>query len=184
MTNVTRRNLKQKRHLSYVLWLVVALFLFDYTIQIFYFSFSFKEIFVDSILEIPRLLILLYALFYVQKQYLLESYIKSALEKSLASTQREATMWEQKSRLYLKEFSEYIQKEFDKWHLTKSEREVALLIIRGKSSKEIAKLRFTSDRTIRNQCQSIYEKSGLSGRHELSAYFLEKIIPTTQDGVS
>lgn len=183
MTNVTRRNLGQKRHLGLILWAVVILLFIDYSIEIFYFSSTMKEIFIDSALELPRLFILLYALFYIHKLYLSEGHRKVALEKSLVSSQREATMWEQKSRYYLKEFASYIESEFDRWNLTKSEREVALLIIRGKSSKDIAALRFTSDRTIRNQCQSIYEKSGLAGRHELSAYFLEKIIPG-QESVS
>ena len=43
------------------------------------------------------------------------------------------------------------------------------------SLREIADLRRTADATIRQQAQSIYRKSGLGGRRELAAYFLESL---------
>ena len=66
--------------------------------------------------------------------------------------------------------------QFERWQLTAAEREVALLLLKGLSHKEIAVLRDTSERTIRQQAQSIYGKSNLSGRAALSAFFLEDML--------
>jgi DNA-binding CsgD family transcriptional regulator len=66
--------------------------------------------------------------------------------------------------------------QFDAWSLTKSEREVGLLLLKGFSLKEISTLRGTSERTIRQQASSIYQKAGLNGRHALSAWFIEDIL--------
>jgi DNA-binding NarL/FixJ family response regulator len=45
-------------------------------------------------------------------------------------------------------------------------------MLKGAALCEIATCRQTSETTIRQQAQAIYRKSGLSGRAELSAYFL------------
>jgi DNA-binding NarL/FixJ family response regulator len=46
--------------------------------------------------------------------------------------------------------------------------------------KEIADIRQTQEKTVRTQATTIYKKSGLSGRQELSAFFLEDILSTPQ----
>lgn len=51
----------------------------------------------------------------------------------------------------------------------------------GASLKDIALARDTSEAPIRRQAQFICRKSGLSGRVELSAYFLENLFETTDD---
>ena len=61
-----------------------------------------------------------------------------------------------------------------------SECEVALLFLKGLSSREIADLRGVVDKTIRAQATSIYQKSGLAGRTELSAFFLEDLLTPTR----
>ena len=65
---------------------------------------------------------------------------------------------------------------FNDWKLSESEKEIALLIIKGLSMKEISELRHVKEKTIRQQAASIYEKTGLSGRHELASYFIEDLI--------
>jgi DNA-binding NarL/FixJ family response regulator len=50
------------------------------------------------------------------------------------------------------------------------------LLLKGLSHKEIANLRSTSEATIRQQAASIYQKSSLSGRAALSAFFLEDLL--------
>jgi len=42
--------------------------------------------------------------------------------------------------------------------------------------KEIAEARATQEKTVRKQASAIYEKSGLAGRHELSAWFFEDLL--------
>lgn len=66
-----------------------------------------------------------------------------------------------------------IDQEFAKWGLTAAEREVALLMLKGFRHKEIAGLRATSERTVRQQAASVYRKAGVNGRAEFAAYFFE-----------
>jgi putative tricarboxylic transport membrane protein len=69
-----------------------------------------------------------------------------------------------------------IEREFDRWGLTRAERGVAHLMLKGLRLKDIARARATSDRTVRQQAQAIYRKAGLDGRTDLSAYFLESVL--------
>ena len=55
--------------------------------------------------------------------------------------------------------------------LTDREREIALLVARGASSKDVAATLFLSTRTIDNHLQRIYSKLGVSTRSELAASF-------------
>ena len=48
-------------------------------------------------------------------------------------------------------------------------------MLKGVALRDIARLRQTSETTIRQQAQGVYRKSGLSGRAELAAYFLESL---------
>ena len=69
-----------------------------------------------------------------------------------------------------------IQKQFARWELTAAESEIGLLLLKGLSHKQIAGLRQTSERTVREQARSLYRKAGLSGRASLSAFFLEYLL--------
>ncbi len=69
-----------------------------------------------------------------------------------------------------------MREQFSKWSLTPSESEVALLVIKGLSMKEIAAARNVKEKTVRSQATSIYAKSGYTGRHELAAHFIEDLM--------
>ena len=75
-----------------------------------------------------------------------------------------------------KMYSETIHQQFDEWRLTQSEQQVALLLLKGLSFKEIAAVRTTREKTVRQQASTIYGKSHLEGRHEFSAWFLEDFL--------
>mgnify|MGYP001829131292 FL=1 len=66
--------------------------------------------------------------------------------------------------------------QFAGWGLSKSETEVALLLIKGMSMKEISELRQVKEKTVRQQATQIYAKSGYAGRHELAAHFIEDLL--------
>lgn len=71
---------------------------------------------------------------------------------------------------------EVIQEQFTAWNLTPSEREVALLLLKGLSFKEIAAVRETLEKTVRQQASSIYKKADVAGRASFSAWFIEDIL--------
>ena len=60
--------------------------------------------------------------------------------------------------------------------LTGSEIEVGWLLLKGLSLKEIAFVRSTKEKTVRQQASSIYKKAGVSGRYAFSAWFKEDIL--------
>lgn len=74
------------------------------------------------------------------------------------------------------EFLLYIDEQFNKWMFTRGEKEIALLLIKGLSMKEIADIRGSAENTVRQQSSQIYKKSQLNGRMELSAFFLDDLL--------
>jgi len=75
-----------------------------------------------------------------------------------------------------RQLAKIIQQQFSQWKLTQSESEVGLLLLKGLSLKEIAALRNTAEKTVRQQASSIYKKSDIAGRHAFSAWFIEDIL--------
>jgi DNA-binding CsgD family transcriptional regulator len=69
-----------------------------------------------------------------------------------------------------------IDRQFERWALSPAEKEVALLLLKGLSHKEIAGVRSVTEATARQQARAVYKKAGLSGRHDLSAFFLEDLL--------
>ena len=106
-----------------------------------------------------------------------------ALKRSLAaevlkseSLQAEAENWRKQAKAHIEGLSQEIERQLISWKLTASEKEVAFLLLKGLSLKEIADIRKTSEKTARAQSTAVYEKSGLSGRSELAAFFLEDLL--------
>lgn len=69
-----------------------------------------------------------------------------------------------------------MQKQFDAWHLTASEQDVVLGMLKGLSFREIAELRETREKTVRQQASSVYRKAGVGSRNELAAWFFEDML--------
>jgi DNA-binding CsgD family transcriptional regulator len=74
-----------------------------------------------------------------------------------------------------KDFQSFIHDHFTAWGLSESEKDIGQFLLKGLSFKDIADIRKVSEKTIRNQCLSIYSKSGLPGKHELAIFFLEEL---------
>jgi DNA-binding NarL/FixJ family response regulator len=99
-----------------------------------------------------------------------------SLLRDLEVARTEGAKWRSDMREVLKGLGDAIDGQFDRWGLTPAEREVALLMLKGLSHKEIAAVRESSERTVREQARSIYGKANLSGRAALSAFFLEDLL--------
>jgi DNA-binding NarL/FixJ family response regulator len=103
-----------------------------------------------------------------------EEHAKVIRDLELARAQGQR--WRNEARGYLEGLGQAIETQFGRWNLTEAEREVALLILKGLSHKEIATVRAVSERTVREQARAVYSKSGLTGRASLSAFFLEDLL--------
>lgn len=94
----------------------------------------------------------------------------------LVAAQVEAAQWRKESADLLAGLGAAIERQFERWGLSVAEKDVALLLLKGLSHKEIAIVRKTSERTVREQGRAVYRKSGLAGRSALSAFFLEDLL--------
>ena len=96
--------------------------------------------------------------------------------RALSEREAEREVWRRGARPVLVGLGREIDRQFHAWGLTPAEREVALLLIKGFSHKEIAQLTGRSERTARQHAGAAYHKAGLAGRAELAAYFLEDLL--------
>lgn len=94
----------------------------------------------------------------------------------IRETQRRHKRLEDQIRIASGAFAELLQEHFDRWGLTPSEQDVALLAIKGLSIADIARIRETKEGTIKAQSNAIYRKAGVSGRHQLLSLFIEELM--------
>jgi DNA-binding CsgD family transcriptional regulator len=80
------------------------------------------------------------------------------------------------------DFSAAVNEQFTAWGLTESERDIAILLVKGLSMKEIADLRQSKEATVRQQATAVYRKAKLEGRQELASYFLEDLFSSPPAG--
>jgi len=102
--------------------------------------------------------------------------VVSTLTRDMKAVETESARWREETRLLLDGLAEAMSRQFDRWKLTEAEREVALALLKGLSHKEIARARRTSERTVREQGQEVYAKSGLQGRAALAGFFLDGLL--------
>ena len=98
------------------------------------------------------------------------------LRRSLEARKEERDRWKRSAEQALEGLGRAIDEQFDAWGLTPAEREVALFLLKGYSHKAIAKHTDRSPQTVRQHAASVYRKGDLSGRAELSAFFLEDLM--------
>jgi DNA-binding CsgD family transcriptional regulator len=98
------------------------------------------------------------------------------LAEQLDVTRAEANRWRDEARDLMNGLAIALERQFDRWSLSPAEKEVALLLLKGLSHKDIAEVRSVTEATARQQARSIYKKAGLSGRHDLAAFFLEDLM--------
>lgn len=106
-----------------------------------------------------------------------------AAERSLGETRAELARhaaerdaWRAASQAAVEGFRQAIDAQFGTWQLTDAEREVAARLLRGESHKVIAHSTGRSERTVRQHAVAVYAKSGLRGRAELAAFFLDDLL--------
>lgn len=99
-----------------------------------------------------------------------------ALAERLRATEEEVARWRGEARELLAGLGAALDRQFERWALSPAEKEVALLLLKGLSHKEIAEVRSITEATARQQARAVYRKAGLSGRNDLAAFFLEDLL--------
>ncbi len=94
----------------------------------------------------------------------------------LADARREGEAWRARARLHLDGLSKAMATQFQKWNLTPAEADVAALMLKGLSHRDIASLRESKEATVRQHAAAIYRKSGTTSRAQLTGFFFEDLL--------
>ena len=105
---------------------------------------------------------------------LIVGLVLGAVELRRAFAARKAA--EERLRRASVAFMDLLEERFADWGLTAAERDVALFVIKGMSTAEIAQLRATSEGTVKAQTNAIYRKAGVSGRPQLLSLFIDDLM--------
>ncbi len=103
-------------------------------------------------------------------------------QQALRDREVERDRWRDEATRLLAGLGAAIEAQFERWGLTPAEKEVALLLLKGLGHKEAAGVLERSERTVRQHAIAVYRKSGLAGRAELAAFFLEDLLLPQQGG--
>ena len=109
-------------------------------------------------------------------EYLEQHRTLAKLRGQLNNARGRLAQLDARSSVLANQYREVMQKQFDAWHLTASEQDVVIMMLKGLSFREIAELRDTREKTVRQQASSVYRKAGVSTRNELAAWFFEDIL--------
>ncbi|MEM7377038.1 MAG: LuxR C-terminal-related transcriptional regulator [Pseudomonadota bacterium] len=108
--------------------------------------------------------------------YLSQRKALRELRGQLSKARGQLAQIDAKSQNLASQYRSVMQKQFDAWHLTASEQDVVIGLLKGLSFREIAELRETREKTVRQQASSVYKKAGVSSRNELAAWFFEDML--------
>ncbi len=120
---------------------------------------------------LSALVLVLFGFEYLAQQRALAE-LKGQLQKAHG---RLAEIYPQ-SRKLASQYRAVMQAQFDAWQLTESEQDVVIMLLKGLSFREIAELRATREKTVRQQASNVYRKAGVASRNELAAWFFEDML--------
>ena len=121
--------------------------------------------------------------------FIIEAFVFAAVSWTLVVNLRDLVglharleQEQNRNKLLAGELATGIEEQMDAWRLTRSEKEVAWLIIKGFRFAEIADLRGVKENTTRLQASALYAKAGVSGRAEFVAEIVHQLLmPITED---
>lgn len=147
--------------------------------------FKLLDIVADFQLDIPAwhiaqegilVLLTVIATVYLSHDLMRRSRQVKTLAQRLAKADKQIDNMTSQMRSARQEYSQAVSSQFTTWGFTKSEQQVAFLLLKGLSFKEIAEVRQTKEKTVRQQASSIYSKADVDGRHTFCAWFMEDFI--------
>ena len=92
-------------------------------------------------------------------------------------------LYNKKLQALREDFDALVHKKFDSWKLTTAEADVALLLLRGLGTGDIAELRQSAIGTVKVQAHHVLQKAGVSSRVELMSLFLDEFIDVGLENV-
>lgn len=134
-----------------------------------------KHIIIESILFIVAIVSAFAISLRLFKEAKESQRLLEEISRESQKNREEAKEWKSETQALLQGLGISINKQFERWELTPSEKEIGLFLLKGLSHKEVAYIRGVSEATARQQARSIYKKAGLKGRHDLAAFFLEEL---------
>ena len=96
--------------------------------------------------------------------------------RDLRSLRESLRREEERNRAFSGELAAVIDERMEEWRLTRSEKDVAWMIIKGYRFTEIAEARGVKESTCRLQATSLYAKAGVSGRAEFVAEIIQPLL--------
>ena len=112
-------------------------------------------------------------------EYLTQRQALRELRGQLNKVRGQLAQLDTKSSKLAAQYRAVMQKQFDAWQLTTSEQDVVIGMLKGLSFREIAELRETREKTVRQQASSVYRKAGVASRNELAAWFFEDMLESS-----
>ncbi|MBX2837672.1 MAG: LuxR C-terminal-related transcriptional regulator [Gammaproteobacteria bacterium] len=126
----------------------------------------------DVIIFILSNVVLLLLMFdYLEQQKSLHS-----MQEQLVAARGRLQQFDESALEVAKKYRNIMQNQFDQWALTSTEQQIALMLIKGLSFREVAEIRKTMEKSVRQQATKIYKKAGVTGRHELAGWFFEDLL--------
>lgn len=154
--------------LSLVVWIIEELFTLTNPAE--YFDrYRILIATIESFIAISSLIVV----FILFKELKTESLENDQAKTTIVGLKRTNRILKNPEKGFWKETKE----QMEEWNLTEVEKEIAVLLLRGFSQKQIAAVRKKSLRTIENQTASIYAKSSMRGKLEFLSYFLTPLLP-------
>ncbi len=89
---------------------------------------------------------------------------------------RRQSRLEDSLRLASAAIHDVIEAEFDSWHLTPAEQDVATFLVKGLSTGEIAEMRGSAEGTVKAHLNAIYRKSGTRNRAEMLSVLIDTLM--------
>jgi DNA-binding CsgD family transcriptional regulator len=129
-------------------------------------------------LEAGLVLISLGSALYLGRGWYHAQFVLDRVRSDMVAQEADRDAWRARARVLLEGLGAAINERLEAWKLTPVERQTAMLLLKGYSHKQIAYSTHRSERTVRQHAVAIYRKSGLRGRAELAAFFLDGLLET------
>lgn len=127
-------------------------------------------------LEAGLVLISLGSALYLGRGWYQTQFVLERVRSDMVAQEADRDAWRARAKTLLEGLGAAITERLEAWNLTSVERQTAIALLKGYSHKQIAHATHRSERTVRQHAVAIYRKSGLRGRAELAAFFLDGLL--------